>query len=124
MILLIGIPILTLVTALSFVPWYFGLKLMVSNAKNQGWYVSEIHSVHHAFLWWITPQRLKYYFLIRMIKRCIVPFLRLFVVILIKWTVIGKFTPMSAAEKATGWNRFRKTHPYLLLILLYLTLPP
>jgi acyl carrier protein len=108
MIILIGVPILTVVLAVSYVPWYFGLKFMVMNAKNHGWYVATIHSVHYAFLWWITPQRLKYYFLIRVIKRCIVPYVRLLLVIFIKWTVIGKFTAMSGAEKATDWNRFRK----------------
>jgi acyl-CoA synthetase (AMP-forming)/AMP-acid ligase II/acyl carrier protein/acetyltransferase-like isoleucine patch superfamily enzyme len=108
MILLLGLPILAIVVAVSYVPWYFGLKLMVMDAQDHGWYVSKIHTVHHAFLWWITPQRLKYYFLIRVIKRCVVPFFRLFLVLIIKWTVIGKFTPMSGAEKATSWNRFRK----------------
>jgi acyl carrier protein/acetyltransferase-like isoleucine patch superfamily enzyme len=108
MIILFGLPILAVVVAVSYVPWYFGLKFMVLNAKDHGWYVAQIHSVHYAFLWWITPQRLKFYFLIRVIKRCIVPFVRLFFVIIIKWTVIGKFTPMTGAEKATSWNRFRK----------------
>ena len=114
MILLLGVPILTLVLGISLVPWYYGLKYMVWHAKTNGWYVSEIHSVHHAFMWWITPQRLKFYFLIRMIKRCIVPIVRLLFVILIKWTIIGKFQPMSGAEKQTSWNRFRKYISFVL----------
>ena len=44
-----------------------------------------------AFLWWITPQRLVYYFLLRIVRRCFVPFMRLGLVIIIKKTVIGKF---------------------------------
>jgi acyl carrier protein len=108
MVILIGIPILAFVVIISMIPWFVGLKFMVASAKSEGWYSADIHTVYHAFLWWITPQRLKFYFLIRVIKRCVVPFIRLFVVIVIKWTLIGKFTPMSFAEKQTDWNRFRK----------------
>jgi hypothetical protein len=48
-----------------------------------------------------------YYFLLRVVRRCVVPFMRLFLVILIKWTVIGRFTPLTAEEKEHPWNRFR-----------------
>jgi hypothetical protein len=44
-----------------------------------------------AFLWWITPQRLVYYFLLRIVRRCFVPFMRLALVIIIKNTVIGEY---------------------------------
>ena len=43
-----------------------------------------------AFLWWITPQRLVFYFLLRIVRRCFVPFMRLFLVIVIKKTLIGE----------------------------------
>ncbi|CAE7636081.1 unnamed protein product [Symbiodinium microadriaticum] len=80
---------------------------MVSSAKSSGWYSADIHSVYHAFLWWITPERLKYYFLIRVLKRCIVPYFKLLIVIFIKRTLIGKFEPLSYDEKQQDWNRFR-----------------
>ena len=107
MILMIGCPLLLAVTCVGLVPWYFTLRYMVTEAKSNGWYEQHIHSVYHAFLWWITPQRLMYYFLLRVVRRCVVPFMRLFLVILIKWTVIGRFTPLTAEEKEHPWNRFR-----------------
>lgn len=35
------------------------------------------------------------------------PFIKLFVIILIKWTIVGKFEPMDLEEKQRPWNRFR-----------------
>lgn len=113
LMLFVGIPILILVMVFSMIPWFIGLKFMVASAKSDGWYSADIHSVYHAFLWWITPQRLKFYFLIRIVKRCVVPFFRLFFVILIKKTFIGKFTPMSLEDKQSNWNRFRKYLPVI-----------
>mmetsp|Transcript_1799 Transcript_1799/g.2830 ORF Transcript_1799/g.2830 Transcript_1799/m.2830 type:complete len:1652 (-) Transcript_1799:132-5087(-) len=107
LVLFVGIPILVLTTILSLVPWFFTLKLMVSSAMSGGWYVSNIHNVYHAFLWWIEPRRLIYYFLIRIVKRCVVPFCKLGLVILLKWSLIGKFVPLSGAEKQSDWNLFR-----------------
>jgi len=37
LIIFVGIPILLLVYSISVVPWYFGLELMVGNAKANGW---------------------------------------------------------------------------------------
>jgi acyl-CoA synthetase (AMP-forming)/AMP-acid ligase II/acetyltransferase-like isoleucine patch superfamily enzyme/acyl carrier protein len=107
LIVLVGIPILLSVLAISFIPWFIMLKIMVTEAKGNGWYQSEIHSIYHAFLWWITPQRLFYFFLLRICKRCVVPFLRLFLIIIIKWTIIGRFKPMKEQEKQSSWNCFR-----------------
>jgi hypothetical protein len=107
LIILLGIPILALVTILSAIPWFLVLKLMVSNAKRLGWYKSEIHSIYRAFLWWITPERLFYFFLLRIVKRCLVPFIRLGLIICVKRFIVGEFTEMSKDEKSTQWNRFR-----------------
>ena len=93
--------------AITLIPWYFVLELMVSHAKINGWYQKDIHSIYQAFLWWVTPQRFMYYLLLRIVKRCVVPFIRLGTIILIKWTVVGEFKPMNQVEKSTGWNRFR-----------------
>jgi len=107
MILLFGCPLLILVTSIGLIPWYIGLKLMVASAKENGWYESDIHSIFHAFLWWITPQRLLFYFFIRIIRRCFVPPVRLVMVIAIKKLIIGPFVPMDAEEKQKPWNLFR-----------------
>lgn len=106
-IILLGCPILILVTSIGLIPWYIGLRIMVSSAKYGGWYESDIHSIFHAFLWWITPQRLFYYFLVRIIRRCFVPPLRLLVIIAIKKWLIGPFVPLDAEQKKQPWNRFR-----------------
>lgn len=107
LIILVGLPILLVVAALSRVPWFIGLHLMVADAKANGWYEPEIHSMLHAFLWWIRPRRLAYYFLLRAIRRCLVPFVHLGCSILIKWTIIGRFRPMGEVEKNQPWNAFR-----------------
>lgn len=107
MIIFLGIPCMLLVLGVSFIPWFFVLKLMVTDAKTHSWYKADLHSIYHAFLWWITPQRLLYFFLLRMVKRCIVPYMRLAMIIVIKWTVIGKFTEMDEVAKLQPWNRFR-----------------
>jgi hypothetical protein len=107
LILCVGVPILVLVTLLASIPWFLVLKLMVANAKFFGWYKSEIHSIYRAFLWWITPERLFYFFILRIVKRCVVPFLKLGLIILIKKYFVGEFTVMSAKDKAVPWNRFR-----------------
>lgn len=79
---------------------------MVFNAKHLGWYRTEIYSVYRAFLWWVTPERLFYFFLLRIVKRCVVPFVKLGLIILLKRNVIGEFTEMTATEKQTDWNRY------------------
>ena len=73
-VILFGLPILLAVAVLSRLPWYIGLKFMISHAKADGWYDPNIHTVLGAFLWWITPQRLTYYFLLRAIRRCLVSY--------------------------------------------------
>ena len=114
-VLCVGVPILLLVNIVAFVPWYFGLMYMVYSAKANGWYESEIHSVFHAFLWWIAPQRLFYYFLLRIIRRCVVPFIRLALVVGIKRWIIGPFVPMGERDKRKPWNRMRYWLMYRLL---------
>jgi len=38
LVLLLGVPVLVLVTLVSSIPWILGLKLMLSDAKSNGWY--------------------------------------------------------------------------------------
>jgi acetyltransferase-like isoleucine patch superfamily enzyme len=107
LILLVGIPVLFIVLIISYLPWYFGLKIMVQNARFYGWYDQEIYTIYAAFQWWVTPERLFYYFLLRVIRRCFVPPLRLLAVIAIKKLIIGKFVPMDKIGKMKPWNRLR-----------------
>ena len=75
LIVLVGFPILLAVAVIARIPWFIGLKIMVADAKLHGWYRSDPDTMLQAFLWWITPQRLAYYFILRMIRRCVVRFL-------------------------------------------------
>ena len=65
-----------------------------------------------AFLWWITPQRLVYYFLLRIVRRCFVPFMRLGLVIIIKKTVIGKLMCVCVC-----WGGGRCVYVYLSVFI-------
>lgn len=107
LILLIGVPILLSVLIISYIPWYIGLKFMVHQARYFGWYDTHISTIYQVFQWWVTPQRLFFYFMLRVIRRCIVPPLKLLTVIIVKRVLIGKFVPMNTAEKLKPWNRFR-----------------
>lgn len=107
LILLLGIPILILVFAISLLPWVGILHLMIQDAKTHGWYQSDLNTVFDAFMWWSHPRRLVYYFILRIIRRCIIPFIRLFLAILIKWTLIGKFMSLNELERKDPWNLFK-----------------
>ena len=107
LVVLCGMPILAAVALVSYAPWVLVLRAMVMDARDAGWYKSDLTSVYSAFLWWITPQRMVYYFLLRIIHRCIVPPVRLLVVVLIKWSVIGRFTPQDKQRRMCGVNLFR-----------------
>jgi acetyltransferase-like isoleucine patch superfamily enzyme/acyl carrier protein len=107
LIVFYGLPVLASVAMVSYAPWVIGLHLMVSDAKTSGWYTSEITTMYEAFQWWITPQRMGYYFALRVIQRCVVPYVRLLVVILLKWSIIGTFQPLSSLERHRPFNLFR-----------------
>lgn len=56
----------------------------------------------------MKPERLFYYFCLRIIQKVAVPPVQLAIIILIKWTVIGKFTPIeTAAERAAPFTTFK-----------------
>lgn len=108
LIVFLGLPIIGLTWLISLTPWYWGLKFMVSQAKLGGWYQSHIHSVYHAFLWWITPRRLMFYLFLRVIRRCMCPFIYLAMVIVWKKIFIGTFTPVTTeADQNKSWRRFQ-----------------
>lgn len=107
MILFIGIPTLVMVTVLSLCPWYYTLHLMVYNAMYYGWYSPSLSNVLDWLLWWVKPQRLMYYFILHIIFRCVVPLVRIVIVILIKQIFIGKFVSLNEDEKKNSWNRLR-----------------
>lgn len=103
----VGVPILVLVAFVSYLPWYTVIVYMESNARRYGWYMEEIHSIFDAFAWWVTLRRLPYYFLLRILRRCVVPPVKLIAVIFVKRFFIGTFTQCEKAEMELPWNRFR-----------------
>jgi hypothetical protein len=89
------------------IPWLLGIFAMVHVAKDRGLYLTKVDSLHDVFVWWINPERLALYFLLRVMNRCVVPFIRLGLGILFKWTIIGRFSPMGSKEMTKPWNVFR-----------------
>jgi len=107
LMLFLGFPILLLVTVISYLPWYFVLRSMENEARQEGWYMEQIHTLYDAFVWWCKPQRLPYYFALRILRKIVVPPIQLLQTIFIKKVIIGKFTACDRAELETPWNRFR-----------------
>lgn len=107
MIVCLGMPIILTATLISYAPWYIVLHMMVTFGTKQGWFHGNLRTIYDALVWWITPERLAFYFIIQIVKRCFVPVLYLAVVISIKWLIIGKFEPMGFEDKSKPWNRFK-----------------
>lgn len=104
---LLGNIVLLFIDLACRIPWLLGICAMVHVVKSHGHYIEKIDSLHDVFLWWINPERLLFYFIVRVMNRCAVPFMRLGLAIFFKWTIIGRFTPMDSEEKAKPWNVFR-----------------
>lgn len=102
-----GNVVLLFIDIVCRIPWLLGIFAMVEVAKDSRHYVGKIDSLHNVFLWWINPERLLVYFTLRVLYVCAVPFIRLGLGILFKWTIIGRFSPMGSNEKAKPWNVFR-----------------
>lgn len=88
---------------INYIPYFFLLELMVKTSSNH----SSIDNIYAAMKWWTSLDRIAFFFLIRIVNRAIMPFINLFLVILIKRNIIGKFKPMSSEEGIQPWNRFR-----------------
>jgi len=102
-----GTIVLSLVNIICRIPWLVCLHFMVEVAKKDGEFHADITSIQDTFWWCICPDRLIFFFLLRIIDRCFVPFIRLGLAIFFKWTIIGKFTPMDIEQKKRAWNQFR-----------------
>eukprot|EP01038_Epipyxis_sp_PR26KG_P009637 gene9637-12976_t len=107
LVVFVGIPIIFITEMFTLVPWYFFLKFMVTNAAQQGWYDGDISSVWDAIHWYTTPLRIMYYLSLKVILRVGIPPIKLVMIIIIKWLVIGKFEPLNEEEYAKPWNRFK-----------------
>jgi acetyltransferase-like isoleucine patch superfamily enzyme/acyl carrier protein len=102
-----GVPLILTVLLAAYIPWIYGLNLMITSAEKDGWYLNDLTNVFEAFRWWVTPERIIWYFALRVIKECLVPVLKLMIIILIKRLVLGKFKPCGDLERNSPWNLFR-----------------
>ncbi|EKX52743.1 hypothetical protein GUITHDRAFT_84689 [Guillardia theta CCMP2712] len=96
-----GRLILWMVWIFEQLPVLLVLRLMVLYS----WYVAELDTYCDVLLWFLTPERIGYYLAIRVVRTTVLPFFRLFAVILVKKAVIGKFTP--GKRNATQFETFR-----------------
>jgi hypothetical protein len=46
--------------------------------------------VKHILLWWVSPERIFYYFLTRIMRACLLPVLYIALVIVVKRCILGK----------------------------------
>jgi len=107
LMLFLGFPILAIVTIVSYLPWYLVLRTMENEARTQGWYKEDIKTLYDAFVWWCKPQRLPFYFVLRILRKIVVPPIQLLQAIIIKNVVIGRFEPCEKEQLESPWNRFR-----------------
>jgi acetyltransferase-like isoleucine patch superfamily enzyme len=107
LMIFIGAPILLVVTLISYMPWYLLILNMEHSARNNGWYMDDINTIVDAFSWWCTPKRLPYYFVLRILRRTVVPPIKLAAVIFVKKFFIGKFKQQDKERMNKPWNRFR-----------------
>ena len=103
----VAFPIKFIVYILENVPYVGMLYLMIWYSTSNGYAVFNFDSLKNVILWWTTPQRFIFIYAIAIMNACFSPFLRLFLTVLIKWFIIGKFVPMTIEEKSKPWNAMK-----------------
>eukprot|EP00960_Hanusia_phi_P006958 197929-Hanusia_phi.AAC.12 len=96
-----GSAILWMVWIFEQLPVLLVLRMMVLYS----WYVAELDTYCDVLLWFLTPERIGYYLAIRVVRTVVLPFFRLFAVIVVKKAVIGKFT--AGKRNASQFETFR-----------------
>ncbi|EKX37087.1 hypothetical protein GUITHDRAFT_145316 [Guillardia theta CCMP2712] len=99
---LAGLLIKFLIALACALPIFGILVAMVRHS----WYHSHVHNYYQAIMWFLTPGRIGYYVAIRIVRATVIPFLRFFLVLLVKWTVIGRFTEEDDRD-ASEYSIFR-----------------
>ena len=103
--LLIGRPLLLFVKLIGWVPWFYSLFLMVNVAADRGVFVSDLTTVYKLVIWFTTDVRVIFFLVNRAVKLVVFQFVVLAQIILLKWCVIGKFTPGSRTR--SEWYIFK-----------------
>lgn len=63
---------------------------------------------HGTVRWFMVPERLALYFLLRVMHKVLVPWVQLGAVVAVKRLVVGAFKPMTAADPLTDWELTRR----------------
>ena len=101
----LGYPILTIVSLVPLLPWIGNLFLMVNVAADRGVFVSDLTTVYKLVIWFTTDVRVIFFLVNRAVKLVVFQFVVLAQIILLKWCVIGKFTPGSRTR--SEWYIFK-----------------
>lgn len=105
--LLLGWPILGIIYVISMVPWGLIIYWMVYSSLTQGWGPTTLTSFLDIIIWWTTRQRIFFYIGSRLAKVIASDTLRLFMGIIVKRCLLGKFEAVDGAAFLHPWNRFR-----------------
>ena len=87
--LALGYAIILLVFVVEQLPVLWVLQQMVLYP----WYVNHLRSYKDVLIWFLTPGRVGFYIALRVVRMIVCPLVRLFVIILLKRIVIGRFEP-------------------------------
>lgn len=98
---LLGYPILFIIYLVYYLPVYIVLVFIVSTLDKPG----STDTFYTTIDWFLQPERLGLYLAVRAIRKCVCPFIRLFLVIMVKWTLIGKFS--EGKRNRSQWTLFR-----------------
>lgn len=103
----IGYLIIAVVRFARYLPWYFIILEMVKDGNRHGWYATgKLENILEVIFWWTTPERIVYYFILRVLEHVVDPLLEMALVILIKRNIIGTFKPGHQALKSP-WGSFQ-----------------
>ncbi|KAI8341770.1 hypothetical protein BC941DRAFT_345688 [Chlamydoabsidia padenii] len=86
--LLVGWPLIVIINFISFMPWFGVIYLLTAEVFFTNVTANQFTEV---ILYFAAPERVGYHFLAVVVRDNVVPFLYLFVVIIFKRLVIGKF---------------------------------
>ena len=104
---LLGYPLLYFCVALSYIPWLLVVREICITSVNENWNMTDMDTVSDVIDWWTRPHRVAFFYVSCVAKLCVAPVIQLFLLIIVKRNILGKFKECSEAEFMSDWNRFR-----------------
>ncbi|KAI8093662.1 uncharacterized protein BX664DRAFT_261054 [Halteromyces radiatus] len=101
--LLVGWPLIVIINFIAYIPWFAVIYLLTAEVFFEKQTANQFTEV---ILYFAEPERVGYHFLAVVVRDNIVPFLYLFVVIIFKRLVIGKFKPGPRRHDQISLMRF------------------